>query len=73
MKARTPTSNERMSRFVRAVDVVSVLLAGPLAVALRDPSLLSGERLGSVVTYCLIGYAAGLLMVVAFHLGQSVC
>jgi len=72
VKAHTPTSNERMVRFVRAVDVVSVLLAGPLAVALRDPSLLSGERLSSVVTYCLIGYAAGLLMVIAFHLGQGV-
>ena len=73
MKARTPTSNERMIWFIRAVDVVSVFLAGPLAVALRDPSLFSGERLGSAVTYCLIGYAAGLLMVIAFHLGQSVC
>ena len=72
MKARTPTSNERMIRFIRAVDVVSVFLAGPLAVALRDPSLFSGDRLGSAVSYCLIGYAAGLLMVIAFRLGQSV-
>jgi lipopolysaccharide/colanic/teichoic acid biosynthesis glycosyltransferase len=73
MTARTPTSNERMIRFIRSVDVASVFLAGPLAVALRDPSLFSGERLGSVVTYCLIGYAAGLLMVIAFRLGQNVC
>jgi FlaA1/EpsC-like NDP-sugar epimerase len=72
MTARTPTSNERMIRFIRSVDVASVFLAGPLAVALRDPSLFSGERLGSVVTYCLIGYAAGLLMVIAFRLGQNV-
>jgi len=72
MKARTPTSSERMIRFIRAVDVVSVFLAGPFAMALRDPSLFSGERLGPAVTYCLIGYAAGLLMVIAFHLGQGV-
>jgi lipopolysaccharide/colanic/teichoic acid biosynthesis glycosyltransferase len=72
MIARTPTSSERMIRFIRAVDVVSVLLAGPIAMALRDPSLFSGERLGPTVTYCLIGYVAGLLMVIAFHPGQGV-
>jgi lipopolysaccharide/colanic/teichoic acid biosynthesis glycosyltransferase len=72
MKVRTPTSNESMRRFLRAIDVVSVFAASPVAMGLRDPSLFSEPRIGSAVTYCLIGSGAGLLMVIAFHLGKSV-
>ena len=71
MKVRTPTSNESTRRFLRAIDVVSVFLAGPVAMVLRDPSLFSGPQVGSAVAYCLIGSGAGLLMVIAFHLGKS--
>ena len=71
MKVRTPTSNESMRRFLRAIDVFSVLAAGPVAMVLRDPSLFSGPGGGSAVAYCLIGSGAGLLMVIAFHLGKS--
>ena len=71
MKVRTPTSNESMRRFLRAIDVFSVFAAGPVAMVLRDPSLFSAPRVGSAVAYCLIGSGAGLLMVIAFHLGKS--
>jgi lipopolysaccharide/colanic/teichoic acid biosynthesis glycosyltransferase len=71
MKVRTPTSNERMSRFLRTVDLFSVFVAGPVAMGLRDPSLFSGARFGPTVDYCLVGWGAGLLMVIVFHLGQS--
>ena len=71
MKVRTPTSNESMRRFLRAIDVFSVLAAGPIAIVLRDPSLFSAPGVGSAVAYCLIGSGAGLLMVIAFHLGKS--
>jgi lipopolysaccharide/colanic/teichoic acid biosynthesis glycosyltransferase len=71
MKVRTPTSNESMRRFLRAIDVFSVLAAGPIAIVLRDPSLFAAPGVGSAVAYCLIGSGAGLLMVIAFHLGKS--
>jgi lipopolysaccharide/colanic/teichoic acid biosynthesis glycosyltransferase len=71
MKVHTPTSNERMGRSIRIVDLFSVLLAGPIAMALRDPSLFSGTRFGPATLYCLIGYGAGLLMVIVFHLGRG--
>jgi lipopolysaccharide/colanic/teichoic acid biosynthesis glycosyltransferase len=72
MKVHTPTSNERVSRFIRTVDLLSVFVAGPVAMALRDPGLFSGARFGPTVGYCLTGYCAGILMVMLFHLGQSV-
>lgn len=71
MKVRTPTSNEGVRRYVRGVDVFSVLAAGPVAMVLRDPSLFSTPQVGSAVAYCLIGSGAGLLMVIVFHLGKS--
>ena len=35
MKVRTPTSNEGVRRYVRGIDVFSVLAAGPVAMGLR--------------------------------------
>ena len=72
MKIRTPTSNEKMSWFIRTIDVASVLLAGPIAMVLRDPGLFSGIRFGATIGYCLVSFIAGLAMVIVFHLGQSV-
>ena len=71
MKVRTPTSNESMRRFLRTIDVCSVFAAGPVAMVLRDPTLFFAPQVGSAVVYCLIGSGAGLLMVIAFHLGKS--
>ena len=59
------------SSIPRAIDVFSVFAAGPVAMVLRDPSLFSAPQVGSAVAYCLIGSGAGLLMVIAFHLGKS--
>jgi len=72
MKVRTPTSSESTRRFLRAVDLVGVFVASPVAMGLRDPTLFCPPQIGSAVTYCLIGSGAGLLMVIAFHLGRSV-
>ena len=71
MKVRTPSSNESLRRFLRVIDVFSVLAAGPVAIVLRDPSLFAAPGVGSAVAYCVIGFGAGLLMVIAFHLGKS--
>jgi lipopolysaccharide/colanic/teichoic acid biosynthesis glycosyltransferase len=60
-----------MRRFLRGIDVFSVLAAGPVAMVLRDPSLFSAPSVGSAVVYCLIASGAGLLMVITFHLGRS--
>ncbi len=72
MKVRTPTSNEHMRRFIRTVDLVSATLAAPIAMGMRDPSLFSGARFGPTVGYCLIAFAAALVMVMVFHLGRNV-
>ena len=67
-----PTSSERTRRFLRTVDILSAFLAAPIAVGLRDPSLFSGVRAAPTVGYCFIAFGAALLMVIVFHLGQSV-
>jgi lipopolysaccharide/colanic/teichoic acid biosynthesis glycosyltransferase len=72
MRVGAPTSSERTRRFIRTVDILSAFLAAPIAVVLRDPSLFSGVTLAPTVGYCLIAFAAALLMVIVFHLGQSV-
>ena len=71
MRVRTPTSNERMNRFVHAIDAVSVLTAAPFAVILRDPTLLSGIRLTPTCTYCAVGFVVGLLFLIVFHVGRN--
>ena len=38
----TPTSNESMPWFIRATDLLSALLAAPIAMGLRDPMLFYG-------------------------------
>ena len=72
MKVGAPTSSERTRRFIRTVDILSAFLAAPVAVGLRDPNLFSGVRFGPTIGYCLIAFCAALLMVIVFHLGQSV-
>jgi lipopolysaccharide/colanic/teichoic acid biosynthesis glycosyltransferase len=72
MRVGAPTSSERTRRFIRTVDILSAFLAAPIALGLRDPSLFSGVRFAPTVGYCLIAFGAALLMVIVFHLGQSV-
>ncbi len=72
MRVRTPTSRESMRRCIRTVDLLSAFLAAPIAIGLRDPSMFSGERFTPTVGYCVIGFGAALLMVIAFDLGRSV-
>ncbi len=71
MKVRTPASTKSSRRFIRTGDLLGVFLAAPIAIALRDPSIFSVEKLEPTLGYCVIGFGAGLLMVIVFHLGQS--
>jgi lipopolysaccharide/colanic/teichoic acid biosynthesis glycosyltransferase len=71
MRVLTPTSNEKIFGFTRSVDLASVLLAAPVAVFLRDPSLFTDARLAPTLTYCAIGFVAGLAMVILFRVGKS--
>lgn len=71
MRVRTPTSNVNIWRNIRVVDVLSVLAAGPAAAALRDPSLFTDEHIAPTLTYCSMGFVAGLLMLIVFNLGKD--
>jgi lipopolysaccharide/colanic/teichoic acid biosynthesis glycosyltransferase len=68
----TPTSNESMPWFIRATDLLSALLAAPIAMGLRDPTLFYGPRAATTLGYCLIGFSATLLMVFVFPSGRSI-
>lgn len=74
MKVQTPRSTSSERLFIRTSDVVSVFLAAPIAIELRDPGLFlfPGEGFGPAFHYCLFGFSAGLAMLIAFHLGQNV-
>lgn len=71
LRVGTPSSNEGMPRFVRVIDLLSALLAAPIAAGLRDPSLFYA-RPATTWRYCLISFGATLLLVPVFRLGRSV-
>jgi lipopolysaccharide/colanic/teichoic acid biosynthesis glycosyltransferase len=71
MRVHTPSSNVTIWRSVRLSDALSVCLAAPVAVALRDPSLFSDEHLYPTLIYCSIGLISGLVMLLLFHLAKS--
>lgn len=71
MRVRTPASVETVWRSVRVSDAASVLSAGPVAAALRDPNLFAVEHIVSTFTYCMIGVIYGLLMLIFFRLGKT--
>jgi lipopolysaccharide/colanic/teichoic acid biosynthesis glycosyltransferase len=71
MRVHTPSSNVTIWRSVRLSDALSVCLAAPVAVALRDPNLFSDEHLYPTLIYCLIGLISGLAMLLLFHLAKS--
>ena len=72
VKLGTPTSSESMPWFIRATDLLSALLAAPIAMGLRDPVLFYGARAATTFGYCLIGFIATLLVVSVFPLGRSI-
>lgn len=71
MRVRPPTSNERVNRFVHAFDAVSVTIAAPLAIVLRDPTMFLGVRSVTTFIYCVAGAAAGVFSLFVFHIGRS--
>ena len=71
MRVHTPSSNVTIWRSVRLSDALSVCLAAPVAVALRDPSLFSDEHLYPTLIYCSIGLISGLAVLLIFHLAKS--
>ena len=71
MKVYMPTSAKRISGFAFVADFVSVALAGPLAVWLRDPGLFESSRLGPSLQYCAVSLAVGVLTLLVFHPASS--
>ena len=71
MRVHTPTSNVKFGLNVRIGDVLSLLVASPVALDLRDPTLFADDRVLSTLTYCSIGFIAGLLMLIVFRLGKA--
>ena len=71
MKVHSPTSDDRMGRFISLSDALAVTAAAPLAFWLRDPTPTSVGYEFDGLVYCSIGFAAGMLMLVAFHLGKN--
>ncbi|MGO8833967.1 MAG: sugar transferase [Roseiarcus sp.] len=71
MKTHAPTSNERIGRFIDFRDVLSVILAGPIAFVLRDQNLIVNDHAQQTFIYCAMASVAGLLMLVVFHLGKN--
>jgi lipopolysaccharide/colanic/teichoic acid biosynthesis glycosyltransferase len=71
MKVSTPTSDERINPFVRGIDLIAVVVAGPTAAFLRDGDLLTGPHIAAVALFCAIGLGFGLAVLIAFHLGKG--
>ena len=71
MRIHSPTSSEKIGRFINFNDMLAVFAAGPIAFVLRDPSsMFDGYPIDTLI-YCVIGFSAGLLMLIAFHLGKN--
>jgi len=71
MRVLTPTSNEKIGHYIRVIDILSVLLAAPVAIALRDTDLFAGSHFGSTLFYCSIGFVAGMVTLIVLHLGKD--
>ena len=64
MRIHSPTSSEKIGRFINFNDMLAVFAAGPIAFVLRDPSsMFDGYPIDTLI-YCVIGFSAGLLMLI---------
>ena len=71
MRIHSPTSSEKIGRFINFSDTLAVLAAAPIAFLLRDASFVFDGYPMDTLVYCAIAFSSGLLMLLAFHLGKN--
>src|SRR5580700_10740840 len=72
MRVHTPTSIEQVKRYIDRSDIFSVLFAGPIALALRDPNLFGFEHNVEAIIYSAVAFVVGGIIIFAFNLGKNV-
>src|ERR1700723_4532077 len=72
MRVHTPTSIEQVKRYINGSDIFNVMVAGPIALALREPKLYSFERVVEAATYSAVAFIVGVVIVMALNLGKNV-
>ena len=73
MRFASPTSRSRLKLRIAWLDILWALAAPILAVALRDPSLLVGDRGDptSIFIFIAVAFVAGLLSLIAFRVSDG--
>src|ERR1700733_16239395 len=72
MRVHTPTSIEQVKRYIDGSDIFSVLIAAPVALALREPKLYGLNHIVEAVTYSTFAFVVGVVIIIAFNLGKNV-
>src|SRR5271155_5646833 len=72
MRVHTPTSIEQVKRYIDRSDIFSVLFAGPIALALRDPNLFGFEHNVEAIIYSAVAFVVGGVIIIVFNLGKNV-
>ena len=72
MRVHTPTSIEQVKRYIDGSDIFSVLIAAPVALALREPKLYALDHIVDAVTYTTFAFVVGVVITIAFNLGKNV-
>ena len=72
MRVHTPTSIEQVKRYIDGSDIFSVLIAAPVALALREPKLYALDHVVEAATYSTFAFVVGVVIVIAFNLGKNV-
>jgi lipopolysaccharide/colanic/teichoic acid biosynthesis glycosyltransferase len=72
MRVHTPTSVEQTRRYIDISDILSILIAAPIALALRDPNLFAVGNNTEALIYSSVAFVVGGLIAFAFNLGKNV-
>src|SRR5271163_2905208 len=72
MRVHTPTSIEQVKRYIDGSDIFSVLIAAPVALALREPKLYALNHIVEAVTYSTFAFVVGVAIIIVFNLGKNV-
>src|SRR6202142_570796 len=72
MRVHTPTSIEQVKRYIDGSDIFSVLIAAPVALALREPKLYALDHIVEAFTYSAFAFVVGVVIIIVFNLGKNV-
>ena len=72
MRVHTPTSIEHLRRYIDISDILNVISAAPIALALRDPNLFAFEHNTEALVYSVVASLVGGFVIVVFNLGKNV-